>query len=134
MRKKPWYSINCEKCGKTFEVPEYRAFSARYCSTNCCLRDNPPNQKTIKRNYGVKHHRWKGGKTIRKDGYVLVSIKGKRYFEHRYVMEKHLGRKLKRSETVHHVDGDRSNNRLKNLELLTRSEHTMKYHRKGVDF
>lgn len=37
--------------------------------------------------------------------------------EHRYVMSKMLGRRLKAKETVHHLDGNRSNNRIKNLEL-----------------
>lgn len=36
---------------------------------------------------------------------------------HRYEMEKSLGRKLLRSETVHHIDLDRANNAISNLQL-----------------
>ena len=59
--------------------------------------------------------------------YRLISVtKGgvrRQVFEHRLVMERHLGRALLPGEVVHHKDGDGLNNALDNLELMTQTEH-----------
>lgn len=63
-------------------------------------------------------------------GYVLVhvpehykSFDGGYYYEHRLVLEAHLGRVLKRWESVHHISEDKTDNSLQNLFLCSRSEH-----------
>lgn len=80
---------------------------------------------------GSKNGHWKGGVHHRADGYILVRIgvvkrstKGAKYkLQHRLVMEKHLGRPLLKNEIIHHINGNRSDNRIKNLKIMTQSEH-----------
>lgn len=52
-----------------------------------------------------------------------MSAKKLYYPLHRLVMEWKLGRRLERSEVVHHIDGDPLNNHPDNLELLSPVEH-----------
>lgn len=72
-----------------------------------------------------------GKKTINQKGYVRVYFpdhpkadKRGFVFEHDLIMECAIGRWLKPDEVVHHKNGIKKDNRLKNLELMTRKEHS----------
>jgi hypothetical protein len=56
-------------------------------------------------------------------GYIIGREEGRQYYQHRYVMECHLGRKLEKEESVHHINGNREDNRIENLEVISASEH-----------
>jgi superfamily II DNA or RNA helicase len=81
-------------------------------------------------NIGTQNANWKGGRKFDKDGYVLLWMPShpdasQNYVrEHRLVMEKHLGRRLRKGEIVHHKNHKRDDNRLSNLELTTKSGHS----------
>lgn len=46
---------------------------------------------------------------------------------HRYVYEKESGKKIPAGYDIHHIDGNKTNNRFQNLECLPKDEHTKKY-------
>jgi hypothetical protein len=82
-----------------------------------------------------------GNKVVDPSGYIQIHCpdhplanKGHGYiWEHRLVMEKHLRRVLTKDEHIHHINGDKSDNRIENLELSTNSKHRKEHWKNTPD-
>lgn len=88
---------------------------------------------------GENNLQWKGGRSLTRQGYVIVKnythphrTSNNYYREHRLVMEKHLGRILRKDEHVHHLNGIKSDNRIENLVLTTNPEHIREHRKEEV--
>lgn len=136
----PFYcSAHCSGAGRRRRAEETHNFVCLNCGKAQAMRRKPGGRlyreqkfcdQACKNEYQAKQaaERFSAGEIgrhVKQNGYIwlslpaLVSNTGKRreMLEHRYVMEQHLGRPLDAGETIHHRDGDRTNNTLANLEL-----------------
>lgn len=130
----------CEECDldayrKGLCKKHYRAMLAE--KKGECKVDDCTNLQ-ISSNMCNKHYRRvKAGMPLEKDiaawinssGYICEYIPNHiqansdgRTLQHRRVMAEHLGRRLLPNENVHHINGDKLDNRLENLELWVKSQ------------
>lgn len=111
----------CIECGEEFyrSLADIKRNRTRFCSRKCA--------GVVHR--GNNNYNWNGGYSIDEKGYKRIHIGNSYQYEHRLVMEKFLGRKLLPSEIVHHLDHNKTNNKIENLEILSQSQH-MKEHLK----
>jgi hypothetical protein len=114
----------CVVCGKEFYAPRWALNditrnSGVYCSRACKYQGQGANLQGQRA----------GDLTVASNGYLLAwapehpRAHNGRIGQHILVMEQALGRYLERGEQVHHLDRDKTNNALANLEVLSSAEH-----------
>jgi hypothetical protein len=114
-------TAQCPACGQPFRAIHNGTGMRRFCSKAC----------TLKYLSGENHPNWTGGRSIDSSGYVRVNVgHGKREREHRLVASGLLGQTPESGQVVHHKNGDKTDNRPENLEVLGSSEHT-RLHQRG---
>lgn len=108
-------TYHCEICGEPFHP-------FKVTSRTCCREH--ANALTSRESAEKRSKTLRG----RGEGRSYRKLHGRH--EHRVVAEAMLGRKLKKGEIVHHIDGNKLNNDPSNLEITTQSKHVDKHFRK----
>jgi hypothetical protein len=116
----------CEGCGTAFSVLRRVSAVRRFCTQPCAMRCL---SGSIDRARGPRNNRYNGGLSTGAEGRGLIVCRdGSLMFFYRGVMAAELGRLLRSDEIVHHINGDPTDDRLENLEVMTRAAHARLHH------
>lgn len=108
-----------------------RRISLKHCGMKYPRSFGKKISKSLIGKLGKESRPWKGGRSLR-NGYVGIYDRSyiSYLLEHRLIMEKYLGRKLKKEEVVHHIDGNKTNNDINNLKLFPTNTDHLIFHRR----
>lgn len=134
-------TTKCKICGSEMKVvtPTHLKLHGLTNEEYINMGFDPYSEKSRKSHSmpGKKNPAYKEGRWLSGNGYYYLSVNGQDMPEHRHIVEKHLGRKLSFNEHVHHKNGIKADNRIANLEILSREQHmalesTIKWSEKGA--
>jgi hypothetical protein len=112
----------CPTCGRDVKVYVCTP-NKRFCSIACRTSSYR----------GAGNPKWRGGRIVDPNGRVLIyapdhpnpTTNGTHVYEYRLIAELQLGRFLRSDEIVHHKNGDPTDNRPENLEVMTQAQHLL---------
>ena len=118
-RKIKWnkYKCVCKQCGAEF-MPKRHNDGGIHCSYKCASLSRTKNR--VDRN-GYWYVHTKGHPNASKQNYVA---------EHHLIMEEKLGHYIEDGYVVHHIDENKKNNDISNLQYMTDSDHKSLHARK----
>lgn len=71
---------------------------------------------------------------INNSGYYMIHVNDKWVLEHRFIVEEHINRPLKKEEAVHHIDFNKLNNDINNLFLFKSQKEHKSFENKFLRF
>lgn len=107
----------CEWCGSDYQT--FARDKRRFCSKSCAAISN----SVFRDLRGPRNNRYNGGLCIHKGRAMVCCRDGSTLWYSRALMAAHIGRLLRSDELVHHINGDGSDDRIENLQIVTRAEH-----------
>lgn len=142
-----WMKVAGIKARKPHEYPpsekQKTAWTKNGLSLSEYWKEHPEGRAALgKANKGKRRrddYEFGGHEKLRGDGYIRVYVPDHPYssadgyvMKHILVMERHIGRYLSEDEVVHHINRVRDDNRIENLQLMTKSSH-MSMHMKELN-
>ena len=121
----------CFYCGKIYQSPQDRRKIRKYCSCKCYYLSKVGKKRDYDL-HGENNPNWKGGRIKDKDNYILLYMPFHPYCnsngyvrEHRFIKEKEMSRFILPHEVIHHKNRKPWDNRVSNLQLLSKKEHDL---------